>query len=98
MTPHFLSKPSFQELYTGCGIYISNVEFHNILTTCGYDPKKIIGNLIKYYFDERMLATHSPFCEDRSSKKSKKLDGRITHAIEGMKIWWIFFFVLKLML
>ena len=76
-------KPGFQELYTGSGLYISCVEFHSIIDLSGFDPKKIVGKLTRYFFPEKMLATYSPYDEDRSAKKAKKLNQRITHCIEG---------------
>ena len=83
MSRHFQPKTGLQELYGGAGVYIPTVEMHSIYQTAGYDPRKVVKELGKYFFPESMLSTHVAFNESFSKEKKKKLNPKITHAIEG---------------
>ncbi|XP_068759680.1 uncharacterized protein [Montipora capricornis] len=77
---HFTSGSGKQELYAGCGVFISCVELHTILAKSIGKPQELLGQLVAYYFDDETLAKSVPLQESRTKDKSV-LDQRIVHAI-----------------
>ena len=82
MVRHFQPQTGLQELYGGAQVYMPTVEMHSIYQEAGYDPRKVVKALVKYFFPG-MLSTHAAFNESFSKEKKKKLNPTITHAIEG---------------
>ena len=78
MGRHFQPQIGLQELYGGAGVYIPTKWYQK----AGYDPRKVVKELMKYFFPG-VLSTHVAFNESFSREKKKKLNSKITHAIEG---------------
>ena len=72
---HFTPASGKQELYTGCGVYISCVELHTILAKSIGKTQELLGHLVTYFFDAATLAKSVSSQESRAKDKMSWIRG-----------------------